>query len=242
MEQKTKIIFNADDFGFSEGVNYGILKAHKQGVVTSTSIMANMPGFDHAVALAKQNPTLRIGVHLNITCGKPVLSTHTTMTNKAGYFVHGEEHNFSEYEVFEELCAQIEKVTAAGIVIDHFDSHHHIHTEEHFRGVIEKILRKYPFPIRGGFAYKNDYPYQSTLCQDFYDRGVTLRKLEKMIASFQPDNVYDVMCHPAFIDDILVEFSSYQMKRIDELKILCSKELQTKLDKLPVELVTYNCL
>ena len=242
MEQKIKVIINADDFGFSEGVNYGILKAHMDGVVTSTTIMANMPGFDHAVALAKQHPTLRIGVHLNITCGKPLRSTHTTMTNKEGYFMHGKEHKYDKQEVYEELCAQIDKVLAAGITIDHFDSHHHIHTEQHFQDIIEKILRKYPYPIRGGFAYKNEYPYQSILCTEFYDTGVDMKQFKKALAKLQPGNIYDIMCHPAYIDYDLVAYSSYRMQRVNEVHILCSKELQDEIASLPIELVTYNCI
>lgn len=150
---KKNVVFNADDFGFSEAVNYGILRAHKQGVVTSTSLMANMPGYDHAIQVLQETPTLHVGVHLNITCGKPVLNTQKTMTNEAGYFVHGQEDHYDEEEIFQELCAQIEKVKASGVAIDHLDSHHHIHTEVRFQHVITRILDIYPYPIRGGFLY-----------------------------------------------------------------------------------------
>lgn len=242
MSEKKTVIFNADDMGFSEAVNYGILKAHKQGLVTSTSLMANMPGFDHAVALLKKNPTLRAGVHLNITCGKPVLTTHTTMTNKEGYFEHGKEHEYSDYEIFEELCAQIEKIINAGIVIDHLDSHHHIHTEERFQKVIEKLLRKYPIPIRGGFLYENDYPYQSILCTEFYDQGVTMENLIHLFETFEAGKVYDLMCHPAYLDDVLLDFSSYRMQRIEELRILCDPNMADILKKYHVEAVTYICI
>ena len=68
-----KLIMNADDFGLSEAVNYGILKGFQDGILTSTTIMANMPGFDHAVEMAKQHPEMHIGVHLNLTCYKPLL-------------------------------------------------------------------------------------------------------------------------------------------------------------------------
>ena len=61
-----KLIVNADDFGFSEAVNHGILKAMEDGIVTSTSIMANMPGFAHAAALYHEHPDMAVGVHLNL--------------------------------------------------------------------------------------------------------------------------------------------------------------------------------
>ncbi|MEG0276419.1 MAG: ChbG/HpnK family deacetylase, partial [Coprobacillus sp.] len=73
-----KIINNADDFGYSNAINYGIIDCYLNGMLTSTTLMPAMPGFDHAVALAKQNPGLGIGVHLTLTCGRPVLEGHKT--------------------------------------------------------------------------------------------------------------------------------------------------------------------
>lgn len=242
MDNTIKVIVNADDFGFSEGVNYGIIKAHEQGIVTSATIMANMPGFEHAISLAKQHPTLRIGVHLNITCGKPVQNVQRTLTNKDGYFNRKNSHMYRDEEVFQEFCAQIEKVLCAGIKIDHFDSHHHIHTEKQYKAVIDQLLKKYPYPIRGGFAYKNDYPHQSILCMDFYDRNVQLKKLKDIIHTFEPDHIYDLMCHPAYIDDILVDYSSYIMKRVEELGILCSNEIKQEIKHSQIELTTYSCI
>ena len=77
-----KLIVNADDFGFSEAVNHGILKAMEDGIVTSTSIMANMPGFAHAAALYHEHPDMAVGVHLNLTCYRPLLSTHKTLVTE----------------------------------------------------------------------------------------------------------------------------------------------------------------
>ncbi len=70
-----KVIFNSDDFGYSHGVNYGIMDAYQRGILTSTILMANMPGFEHAVKLRKEMPRLGVGVHLTLTCGKPLLKT-----------------------------------------------------------------------------------------------------------------------------------------------------------------------
>lgn len=242
MSEIKRVIVNADDFGFSEAVNYGILKAHRFGIVTSTSLMANMPGFEHGVALLKKNPTLRVGVHLNLTCYKPVLKDHQSLVDEKGYFNRADEALYSEYEMFEELCAQIEKVIQSGLVIDHLDSHHHIHTEIRYKKVMEKILRKYPYPIRGGFTYDFDYPYQSTLHTGFYDDGVDEEKLIALFQSLETNKVYDVMCHPAYIDDILMDYSSYILKRVEELRILCSEHVRLALEEQNIELVTYNCL
>src|SRR5689334_13538773 len=66
------LIVNADDFGMTEGHNSAIVDAHRSGIVTSTSLLANGYSFDHAVALAKQQPTLGVGVHLTLTEGPSV--------------------------------------------------------------------------------------------------------------------------------------------------------------------------
>lgn len=75
-----KVIFNSDDFGYSYGVNYGILDAYQRGILTSTTLMANMPGFEHAVKLKKEVPGLGVGVHLTLTCGKPLLENVDSLT------------------------------------------------------------------------------------------------------------------------------------------------------------------
>lgn len=66
------VIINADDFGLSEGINKGIVKAFRDGLLTSTSLMVNMPGFEDAISLIRENPDLSLGIHINIIRGKPV--------------------------------------------------------------------------------------------------------------------------------------------------------------------------
>ncbi|WP_145838534.1 ChbG/HpnK family deacetylase, partial [Bacillus paralicheniformis] len=67
------LIINADDFGFSRGVNLGIIEAFQHGVLTSTTLMVNMQEAEHAVELARQNRELGVGVHLTLTAGRPIL-------------------------------------------------------------------------------------------------------------------------------------------------------------------------
>jgi chitin disaccharide deacetylase len=67
-----QLIVNADDFGMAPGVNRAILEAHRTGIVTSTSLLANGAAFDEAAAAARATPTLAVGVHLNLTQGRPL--------------------------------------------------------------------------------------------------------------------------------------------------------------------------
>ena len=82
----SKLIVNADDFGYCEAVNYGIISAHRNGIVTSTTIMANMPGFDHAVNLLKKNKDIGCGVHMTLSCNKPLNNKFKSLVDENGMF------------------------------------------------------------------------------------------------------------------------------------------------------------
>ena len=235
-----KLIVNADDFGFSEAVNHGILKAMEDGIVTSTSIMANMPGFAHAAALYHEHPDMAVGVHLNLTCYRPLLSTHKTLVTETGYFhKQGELAGCCEEEMYEELKAQIDYVLAQGIRIDHLDSHHHIHTTTKLQKVVERLYKEYALPFRGGFAYPVSFPH-AQLSMDFYDDGASLASLKKILETIAENGVIDLMCHPAYMDQFLYETTSYSLKRMKELEILCSEEAAALLQRYQIQLCTYK--
>lgn len=223
----TKLIINADDFGFSEAVNYGIISAHKFGVVSSTSVMANMPGFEHAMELIKENRNLGCGVHMTMSCYKPVFSNLKAIVDKNGYFIRRITNEVIEKmdldEIYNEFCAQIEKVRAK-IDITHLDSHHHVHTLKNLRPVIERVLEKYDLPIRGGFEYNLNYSKIIPLIDTFYGDNVSEDYFMKKIDYLKRYEIADIMCHPAYVDDFLMKTTSYSMARINEHKILTSKE------------------
>lgn len=222
----TKLIINADDFGLSEAVNYGIISSYKSGVVRSTSTMANMPGFEHAMELLKENENLGCGVHMTMSCYKPVLSNLKTIVDENGYFIRRINNEVIENmdldEIYEEFCAQIEKVKAK-TNITHLDSHHHVHTLQKLRPVIERILEKYYLPIRGGFEYDFNYSKIIPLIDTFYGDNVSEDYFMKKVDYLKEYEIADIMCHPAYIDDFLMKTTSYSMARINEHKILTSK-------------------
>jgi predicted glycoside hydrolase/deacetylase ChbG (UPF0249 family) len=150
---KLHVINNADDFGYSNAINYGIIDAHRHGILNSTTIMANMGGFDHAVELSKENPNLAIGVHCTLTCGKSILPNHETLITKDQLFkkLSFWEQNDSvvdDGEVYREFKAQIEKVLSSGIQITHLDSHHHIHRYKNNTAIIIKLAKEFDLAVR----------------------------------------------------------------------------------------------
>ena len=131
------LIVNADDLGWTDGVNRGIVEAFHHGIVTSSSLLANGAAFAGGVEAARSAPGLGVGVHLNLSDGPPVADreTVTSLLNNDGEFAGGPEslllrrarRGLSLAEVENEWDAQIQKVRDAGISPTHLDGHKHVH-------------------------------------------------------------------------------------------------------------------
>lgn len=132
-----QLIVNADDFGLTPGVNRAIIAGHTRGIITSATLMANMPAFTEAVNLAKAHPTLGVGLHFNITQGRPVARPELvrSLTDARGEFPGTSTKlawraltgQWRSAEVMIELRAQLEKAINAGLRLTHVDSHKHAH-------------------------------------------------------------------------------------------------------------------
>ncbi len=142
------LIVNADDLGWTAGVNRGIAEAHRNGIVTSASLLANGQAFAEGVALARDAGGLGLGVHLNLNDGPPVAPGESvpSLVNDAGEFEGGADglllkiatRGLSVREVELEWNAQISKVRDAGIEPTHLDGHKHVHM---LPGLFEIALR-----------------------------------------------------------------------------------------------------
>jgi chitin disaccharide deacetylase len=134
---RQKIIVNADDFGMSSAVNGAIVEAFQKTLVSSTTIMANMPAFDEAIDLARRFGLLRcVGLHLNITEGPPMTSAIRCcrrFCDEMGNFrprrtmLRLSRNESAAVEM--EIEAQVRACLARGLKLTHLDSHHHVHTE-----------------------------------------------------------------------------------------------------------------
>jgi predicted glycoside hydrolase/deacetylase ChbG (UPF0249 family) len=150
MTTATRLIVHADDFGIAEPVNAGIVEAHDRGIVTSVSLMATGPAFDHAVALARSRPKLDVGVHLVLTEQRP-LTNAPSLVGPSGRFVpHAIElarkrlrGTVSLDEVRAELDAQIRRVRGAGIAVSHLDGHQHVHVLPGVAKVVAELAATY---------------------------------------------------------------------------------------------------
>jgi predicted glycoside hydrolase/deacetylase ChbG (UPF0249 family) len=145
-----RLIINADDFGLTAGVNRAISEAHRAGIVTSSTLMANSPAFDQAVVSAKACQKLGVGCHVMLVDAAPLSPADTVRSllanPKSPHFVSGISafaHRalrgmLQPDEIFSEALAQMRKIQAAGIRLTHFDSHKHTHI---FPQVLRPLLR-----------------------------------------------------------------------------------------------------
>jgi chitin disaccharide deacetylase len=138
-----RLVVNADDLGFTSGVNQAIVKSHMSGIVTSATLMANGPAFSEIKELAKQLPNLSIGCHIVLIDGDPVLPPASVPSlTQSGRFrdslktftARAFAGRLDPDEIAAEGKAQIQKVQAAGVCLSHFDTHKHTH-------IFPKVLR-----------------------------------------------------------------------------------------------------
>jgi predicted glycoside hydrolase/deacetylase ChbG (UPF0249 family) len=142
------LIVNADDLGWTEGVNRGIVEAHRKGLVTSTSLLANGRAFAAAQGISRSNPELGIGVHLNLSDGPPSAPANEVkgLLGKSGELEDAADslllkiagRSLRVEEVEREWDAQVQKVRDAGIQPSHLDGHKHVHM---LPGLFEVALR-----------------------------------------------------------------------------------------------------
>jgi hopanoid biosynthesis associated protein HpnK len=141
-----RLIVNADDFGLSRSVNEAVVRAHRDGILTSASLMVNEPGFAEAVKLAKENPKLGVGLHLTLLMGHSALLPEKIpgLVNARGEFSNDPARTGMNYffkpslreQLRAEIHAQFERFRSTGLTLDHVNGHLHMHLHP----VIFKIL------------------------------------------------------------------------------------------------------
>lgn len=132
-----QLIINADDLGLTPAVNRGVVRAFRDGIVTSASLLVTGSAFDDAVALARENPELDVGLHLALVeeravLGPDVLPTLVDETGRlprtsAEFIQRAILGGISWHEVEQEIAAQIALFQKTGLRLSHLDSHQHLH-------------------------------------------------------------------------------------------------------------------
>lgn len=229
VETMTKhLIINADDFGYAQGVNRGIIAAHEHGIVLSTSLMVDRPMAREAAALAKTHPGLGVGLHFAVTdINGPTIDLCDLAAIKA------------------ELNRQYERCcTLLGRPPTHIDSHHHVHLRKELAPLFVEWAMQRDLPVRrlGGVSYNGDFYghwYDEAWRPHAAPELISVDNLEKILRKL-PEGATELACHPAYLSPDL--HSSYAMEREIELATLLNPRLLAVMHELRIALVNYATL
>jgi predicted glycoside hydrolase/deacetylase ChbG (UPF0249 family) len=151
----TQLVVNADDFGQTPGISRGIVRAHREGVVTSTSVLGTCDDLPGVCALLAEAPDLGVGVHLSLTSGRPVTDvTRIPTLAPRGRFHARPREFFAAWmrgrvdinEIEEEFDAQVTRLKSAGLAIDHVNTHRHLGFLPAVGRAMEKVARRHGVP------------------------------------------------------------------------------------------------
>jgi predicted glycoside hydrolase/deacetylase ChbG (UPF0249 family) len=241
-----KLIINGDDFGYSKGVNYGIIEAHKNGVVTSTTIMMNMPYVDHAMDLYKDFKGLGLGIHFVLTSYKPLTGAKELLGEDGNMILDFEKLNLCPEEIIKkELMAQLNRLLEYGYKITHADSHHHVHRIPKVLKIMSQICQEYNLAMRTVPAqrktpeFDNNVRTTEEFAWNFYDKDVNFETFKKIVTETEVSSL-EICTHPGFIDLHLKNHSNYVDGRIMELDVLTSDEVKNLISENKIQLINYS--
>jgi predicted glycoside hydrolase/deacetylase ChbG (UPF0249 family) len=266
---RKQLVVNADDFGFTPDVNRGIVAAHRDGILTATTMMANGAAFDDAVRLAGSTPTLDIGCHLVLVGGESLLTKRAFPATVSQLMVALAKR---ELRVYDELAAQVRRIVQAGVQPTHLDTHKHTHLAPQVLDAVARIgeefgvrwvRRPFDFPLN---AMRGAVPRMTRLTSDAL--GLMRRRFHRVLArhgclttdhfaGFQitgrfrtaelvdlmaviPEGSTELMVHPGYCGEALrAARTRLKESREAELEALVAPAVRTAMARHGIELVNY---
>ena len=225
-DTKINLIINADDFGYTKSINKGIIYAFVQGLISTTTLMVNMPHTTEAIELAKANPKLAVGLHIVLTVGAPLSKNCPTLIGKNGNFLGKDiiiKQSINKNEVHEEILAQLNFLFDNGINVDHIDTHHSLYKNEIILKEIQIIAKKYDLPVRKKIACDEIITTDGLLSEFYGDKAIP-----ETILNFVKKNPHiknlEIMTHCGFVDDETKRTSSYLSRKTEIQSLLQLKK------------------
>src|SRR5262245_58272598 len=230
MAAKRYLIVNADDFGQSQSVNWGVIEAHERGIVTSASLMVRWPAAAEAAVYSRQHPNLSLGLHVDL-----------------GEWAYRGEHWELLYQVVpcndttaiaDEVSRQLTTFRRlVGRDPTHIDSHQHVHLQEPLRTVLTAVARELTVPLRHcstDICYHGDFYGQTAHglpCPD----AISVDGLIKVLGTLSP-GCTELGCHPGVGNDLNTMYCS---ERAEEVKVLCDPRVRTSIVAMGIELRSF---
>lgn len=263
------LVVNADDFGYNRDVNRGIIRAHREGILTATTLMANGAAFQEAVELAAANPGLDVGVHLQMVEGPSLSRPGSPLPLTVGGLIR----QLGQWDIYAELRCQVEAVLQAGIQPTHVDTHKHTHLLPPVLAAVARLSEEFRIPyVRRPFDIPLDArraAWQTRLARRVMAtlRGHFSRVLSRhgarstdhfagfvwtgnytaddLLALFAelPQGVTEFMCHPGEMGPELAQARTrLKESRVAELNALIDPRLRPALAQQGVKLARYRDL
>ena len=211
-----RLIVTGDDFGITRGINRGILEAHRDGILTSTSLMVNRPACEEAVALSRQCPTLSLGLHLELDGVEPA-------------------------RVPAELDRQLERfLNFVGAAPTHVDSHHDVHRQPRILPHVLGWARRVGLLLRGYGPVRHFPKFYGQWGGETHLEQIGVDGLLRLLDAEVGEDVTELNCHPGYVDGDLA--SSYAAEREVELRTLCDPRTRQELAERKIRLIGFRDL
>jgi len=249
------LIVNADDFGFTVDVNAGIVEAHRNGVVTATTLMANGDAYDDAARLARETPSLDVGCHLVLLQGRSLISGDPLLEKFPELIKALITRRIDPYL---ELRPQVEKLLACGIHPTHFDTHKHTHVLPPVFSAVVRLAHEFdvpfirlPFdtgwlPVQGMDRWYRRRLRKAGLRSTDHFAGFRLTdslsegSFTKALTLLRPGST-EFMCHPGYLGAELRKAATrLKESRQRELEALTSPAVKRLLAEAGIRLTTYR--
>lgn len=216
-------IVNGDDFGASRGINRGIIDAHRYGILTSTSLMVNMPCSEEAVGLSRDWPRLSVGLHVALTNegGEPIVDFADSGDCRAE--LHDQLHRFQDL---------------MGSLPTHLDSHHNVHRDSRLLPHFLELAQQYGLPLREHSPVRYFSNFYGQWDGETHLEQISVESLVHMLETEVREGFTELGCHPGYVDPD--SQSIYAIERETELKTLCDPIIQKKLAELQIQLISFR--
>lgn len=264
-----KLLFQCDDFGISEAVTLGIIKGIKAGMIRNTGLFTNMPSSTFAAQLIPDLPEACFGVDVNFVAGKPLSDPKLipSLVDENGVFItsiaHFENNKVvgreglatifeKEPYVYEEILLEMEAQIKRYIeLVGKKPEYLHSHsmgtpvTERAFEVMAEKydLIRPFKFwKEKDIFAFPTKWNIKPVFSLEAQANTDVEANVYQLLDLIKEHEVTALICHAGYVDQDLIDVSSYTMIRPKDLKMATSKKIMDYLKENHIELVTYRDL
>jgi chitin disaccharide deacetylase len=209
------LIVNGDDFGASAGINRGVVEAHGRGILTSASLMVDMPASEDAARRSRDLPRLSVGLHVDLT-GRDDPDDCRAELNR-------------QFRRFQELT---------GGPPTHLDAHHNAHRDPRLLPAFLELARECRLPLREHSPVRSFPKFYGRWDGVTHLEQVSLASLVRMLETEVPEGCTELSCHPGYVDPGFA--SGYAAEREAELRTLCEPSLRAALARRQIRLINFR--